>query len=81
MANGYRTRTMNGVISGGGLLVGLLVLAAYFFIVSAIFMALWNGPVKNSLANGSVKKITYPTAMGLTLFCGLFLAGGAVILN
>lgn len=60
--------------------LGMLAMSAVvFLIVSAIVMALWNGPVKNSLKPDSVQKIDYPTAMGLTLFSMLIFGGSSVV--
>jgi len=59
--------------NGGNLILGLLVLFVYFLIASAIIMALWNGPVMQSVSTGSVKKIDFVTSMGLTLFFMLVL--------
>lgn len=55
------------------------VLAAVFLIRSAILYALWNKLVVDVLAEGMVRKITFPEAMGLALFFGMFVQGIAVV--
>lgn len=70
--------TNSSTISVG---VVILIYVASFLIISAIFMALWNSVVMKALKDGSVNKINYSTAIGLTLFVSLFLTTGSVVVN
>jgi hypothetical protein len=82
MANGYKRVNGNQTSLGGSLLVlfvALLVYAAIFFIMSAIFMGLWNSVVKKALKDGAINKIDYPTAMGLTFFIAMFFTSTVVV--
>jgi hypothetical protein len=57
----------------------LVAIAIVFFILSAVFMALWNGVVKKAFRAGTINKLSYPEAMGMTLFVSLFFGGTVVI--
>lgn len=54
------------------LMITFIVIIALFFILSALLMALWNGSVRKAFKTGTIKKIGYPTAMGMMLFLSLF---------
>lgn len=57
----------------------LVALIVAYLITSAIFMALWNDPVKGAFGQGIIQKITYPQALGLVLFISLFFGGSSYI--
>ena len=63
------------------LLLSLLVFAGLFFALSAIIMVLWNGPVMKAFQQNSIRKIDYPTAMGLTFFIMLIMPANIPIYN
>lgn len=60
----------------GGVLIGLLVAVALFFLFAWFFQLLWNAAVARAFTSAVVRKIDYWTAAGLLLFLGLFLGCG-----
>lgn len=60
-------------------LLAMLFTVAMFFAASAIFMALWNSVVMDSLGTGIINKISYLQATGLTLFVVTFIQAPRVV--
>lgn len=71
----------NGKKNLGAMFSVILLVAAVFFILSAIIMALWNGPLMKALKKDAIRKINYPTAMGLTFFIMLIMPGGVYLVK
>lgn len=49
------------------IIIIIFVISVAFLITSAIIMGLWNSCVTKAFKEGSIRKIDFPTAMGLTL--------------
>ena len=63
------------------IVIMLLTVAAVFFILSALIMALWNSSVMKAFSPGAIQKIDYSTAMGLTVFIMLVMPGGVYLVR
>ena len=72
---------MENIFGKNNFLMAFILVIIAYLIVSAIVMGLWNSALKNAVAEGSIKKISYGTALGITLLFGIIFGQGPVILN